>query len=211
MICFLAHASLWKKSALRCLPLVLLFVCLAALPGPPSPPEEVLASCLAVDHFPLSRVSIDPVAGRVEVMESGPASPYSLYLPDGDNRQWRIGYASGKPPGRDYLFVNSHRGYLDRAIGLSPERAPRLSRPQKASFAVLGFLGERYLCLMEVHGHGPRSGQRSVYVARIPTRMGAEMSLYYKLAASPALPQLPAASSSASPSSSPPLQPALPR
>jgi hypothetical protein len=52
MIRFLALASAWKASALRCLPLVLLFVCFAALPGSPEPPEEVLDSCLAVDRIP---------------------------------------------------------------------------------------------------------------------------------------------------------------
>lgn len=188
---FLALATRWKASALRCLPLVLLFVCFAALPGPPAPPQEVLDSCLAVDRIPLSAVSIDPVAGRVEVVEAGPASPYRLYLPDGDNRMLRIGYASGKPPGRDYLFVNSHRGYLDRAVGLAPDAPARLERPQKASFAMLGYLGERYLCLMEVHGQGGHGRQRSAFVARIPMRMGVEMSLHYKLAALPALPQPP--------------------
>lgn len=210
MIRFLALglASAWKASALRCLPLVLLFVCFAALPGSPEPPEEVLDSCLAVDRIPLSAVSIDPVAGRVEVMEGGPASPYRLYLPDGDNRTLRIGYASGKPPGRDYLFVNSHRGYLDRAIGLAPDAPARLERPQKASFAMLGYLGERYLCLMEMHGQGSRNRKRSAYVARIPMRMGVEMSLYYKLAALPASPQLPALPSPSSSSTEPA---ALPR
>lgn len=197
---FLAPLYRSKANILRCLPLILLFVCLAALPGPPAPPEEVLDSCLAVDQMPLSAVSIDPVAGRVEVMEGGPASPYSLYLPDGDNRMLRIGYASGKPPGRDYLFVNSHRGYLDRAVGLSPDAAPRLERPHKASFAMLGYLGERYLCLMEMHGQGSGTRQRSAYVARIPSRMGVEMSLYYKLAASP----VPSSSSPA------PVSPGLP-
>ncbi|BEV16053.1 hypothetical protein HBDW_28410 [Herbaspirillum sp. DW155] len=172
-------------------------LCWVALPGPPAPPEEVLDSCLTVDQMPLSAVSIDPVAGRMEVMEGGPASSYSLYLPDGDNRMLRIGYASGKPPGRDYLFVNSHRGYLDRAVGLSADAAPRLERPQKALFAMLGYLGERYLCLMEMHGQGSGTRQRSAYVARIPSRMGVEMSLYYKLA------EAPVSSSSASSLASP--------
>jgi hypothetical protein len=57
---------------------------------------------------------------------------------------------------------------------------------------MLGYLGERYLCLMEMHGQGGRNRKRSAYVARIPMRMGVEMSLYYKLAALPASPQLPA-------------------
>jgi hypothetical protein len=165
---------------LRCLPVVLLLVCLVALPGAPTPPAQVLDRCLVVDRMTVGPVSTEPVAGRVEVMEGGATSPYSLYLPDADNRMLRIGYASGKASVRDYLFVNAHRGYLDRAVGLTADAPLRLERPHRASFAVLGYLGERYLCLMEVHGQGDRTGQRSAYVARIPRGMGADMRLYYK-------------------------------
>lgn len=185
-------------SALRCLPVVLLFVCLVALPGAPMPPDELLDRCLVIDRMTVSPVSIDRVTGRLEVMEGGAASPYSLYLPDADNRMLRIGYASGKASVRDYLFVNAHRGYLDRAIGLAADAPARLERPHRASFAVLGYLGERYLCLMEVHGQGDRMGLRSAYVARIPRRMGADMRLYYKQ--SDAIPPTSAPSSASSPS-----------
>lgn len=163
----------------RYVPLVLLFVCLVASPDSPPMPDAVLEVCLTVDqadHLGRLPVSIDPVAGRVQVMERGPLSPYDLFLPDGDNRVLRIGFASGNPAGGDYLFVNSHRGYLDHAILLSLEATPRLQRPRQAAFAMLGYHGQRYLCLMETHG--PR--QRSVFVARIPARMGAELRLFYK-------------------------------
>jgi hypothetical protein len=42
--------------------------------------------------------------------------------------------------------VNSHRGYLDRAIGLAPDALRPAERPQKASFAMLGYLGASATC-----------------------------------------------------------------
>ncbi|HZG21376.1 MAG TPA: hypothetical protein VE092_15300 [Herbaspirillum sp.] len=175
----------WCVPLLRSVPLASLLVCLTACPAAQPVPDAVLDACLAVDGGADGRVGIDPVAGRVQVLEQGPMSPYRLYLPDGDNRRLRIGYASGNPAGSDYLFVNSHRGYIDRAISLSPRAAPTLERPRQASFALLSHLGQRYLCLMEQRGE-PGSGLlRSIFVARIPARMGRELNLYYKLAALP--------------------------
>ncbi|MBG7619902.1 hypothetical protein I5R65_10540 [Herbaspirillum sp. AP02] len=169
----------------RSVPLALLLICLAACPAAQPLPAVVLDACLLADRVGHSQVGIEPVAGRVQVLEQGPLSPYRLYLPDGDNQRWRIGYASGNPGAGDYLFVNSHRGYIGRAIALGAEVPTTLQRPHEAFFALLTYLSQRYLCLMEVHGERGGKQLRSVYVARIPSGMGGDLHLYYKLAALP--------------------------
>ncbi|WP_254427011.1 hypothetical protein [Herbaspirillum sp. VT-16-41] len=181
----LATVCYWCVPLRRSVPLALLLICLAACPAAQPLPGVVLDTCLAVDRASDSRVTIDPVAGRVQMLEQGPLSPYRLYLPDGDNSRWRIGYASGNPGAGDYLFVNSHRGYIDRAIALGAEAASTVQRPQEASFALLSHLGQRYLCLMELRGERGGRQLRAVFVGRIPFGMGGDLHLYYKLATPP--------------------------
>lgn len=175
----------WCVPLRRSVPLALLLICMVASPAAPPLPDVVLDTCLSVDRIGHGRVGVDPVAGRVQMLEQGPLSPYRLYLPDGDNSRWRIGYASGNPGAGDYLFVNSHRGYIDRAIALGAEAASNVQRPQEASFALLSHLDQRYLCLMELRGERGGRQLRAVFVGRIPFGMGGDLHLYYKLATPP--------------------------
>ena len=66
-------------------------------------------------------------------------------LPDGDNRIWRVGYAHASGNRADYLFVNSHRGYLPQAIGLGVRAPRRIQGLAQASFALVRHQGWRYL------------------------------------------------------------------
>ncbi len=156
-----------------------LLVCNASCSVAQQPPKEVIDSCLAFGPLDNNAVVIAPVRGRLQAMDNGAQPAYRLFFPDGDNRTWRVGYASASVDGTDYLFVNSHRGYLAQAVSLGTP-APRSVRGLRhASFALLRYQGWRYVCLMERRGSPGRSPWRSAFVARIPPQMGTELKLFY--------------------------------
>ncbi len=160
---------------------ILLLAPIVSCTSAQQPPEAIVESCLLFDRSTDPSILISPLSGRAQVMEQGGPASYRLFLPDGDNKTMRVGYASGKSSDGDYIFVNAHRGYIDRAAAIGSLAPRRLQAPRQASFALLRQHGARYVCVMEGRGRLGSTVLRSAFVARIPPRMGAELILYYRL------------------------------
>ncbi|AON54994.1 hypothetical protein G5B88_13480 [Herbaspirillum seropedicae] len=160
---------------------ILLLAPIVSCTSAQQPPEAIMESCLLFDRATDPSILISPISGRAQVMEQGGPAPYRLFLPDGDNKAMRVGYASGKGKEGDYIFVNAHRGYIDRAAAAGFFSPRRLESPRQASFALLRQRGTRYVCVMEGRGRGGSTILRSAFVARIPPKMGGELILYYRL------------------------------
>lgn len=174
-------------SLLRCLTafaphsacLVLLMACSVPASVAQQPPREVIDACLSFAADADNPMLFTPMRGHGRTFDNGASPPYRLYLPDGDNRIWRVGYAHASGNRADYLFVNSHRGYLPQAIGLGVRAPRRIQGLAQASFALVRHQGWRYLCLMKPGDQRDPVSVRAAFVARIPARMGMAMNLYY--------------------------------
>ena len=162
-----------------------LLVCSASCSVAQQPPRVVIDTCLAFGPPESSAVAILPLRGRLQDMDTGAQPAYRLFLPDGDNKTWRVGYATAGIEGADYLFVNSHRGYLAQAVSLDAPVPRTVQSLRNASFALLRHEGWRYVCMMEQRSSAGRAPGRSAFVARIPSRMGTDLQLFYASSAHP--------------------------
>ena len=144
--------------------------------------ESVIDSCLMFDKPVDASVVISPLENRAPLIDEVTVPGYQLFIPASDNNDFRVGYATSQRGIDDYVFVDSHRGYIKRAVAVGKFQTKRIEQPSLASFALLRQHGQLYLCVMESNGNGSAAFVRSAFVGRIPASKSSSLKLFYKVA-----------------------------